>query len=626
MARRESWRPIGINDLEPAAWEALKYDGCVCVTAGPGSGKTEFLAQRAAYLLQTGAEHHRFRILAISFKRDAASNLADRVKRRCTFAQGARFDSVTFDAFAKSLIDRFISLIPEVWRPTPHYTIEFPTTRQITDFLYLAQGRAPTSWVGQVAGVRALDFQSKFLGAYPLPAAGMIPTSGAEFAISQWWTEYLRGKAESGVTFTMINRLAELLQRHNTQVALALRRTYPYVFVDEFQDTTYAQYDFLRSLFGSPGGPKITAVGDDKQRIMGWAGARDDAFNEFVREFDAERFHLSFNHRSSPALVALQHVVARQLEPTTRPAEAKAPALVAIDTAVIWTFSDSIKEAHYISRWISQDMLERALSPRDYALLVKQRADDFEEYLVESFARAGLTVRNEAREVNGFISIQDLLTEPMTRLVLAIAQLIVRPSSPEAWCYTTEVFERLSGVATDDDVRARRVHDALSRGLAVLKKRAEGLPLDEFSTEILTSSIFALIDFTAMGALYPEYRRRDYLEHVCGAIAAYLSECANASSSWSETVGRFEGADSVPLMTIHKSKGLEFDTVLCMGLDDASWWSYGKQRRESTSVFFVALSRAKQRIVYTFTRDNERVDISALYRLLTDAGVRELNL
>lgn len=48
------WRPVGVEDLEPTAWEALRSEGNTAVVAGPGAGKTEFLAQRAAYLLQTG--------------------------------------------------------------------------------------------------------------------------------------------------------------------------------------------------------------------------------------------------------------------------------------------------------------------------------------------------------------------------------------------------------------------------------------------------------------------------------------------------------------------------------------------------------------------------------------------
>ncbi len=74
----DDWRPRGIESLEPQGWRALRQVGCVCVVAGPGAGKTEFLAQRAVYLLETGACPPPYRVLAISFKSDAADNLAAR--------------------------------------------------------------------------------------------------------------------------------------------------------------------------------------------------------------------------------------------------------------------------------------------------------------------------------------------------------------------------------------------------------------------------------------------------------------------------------------------------------------------------------------------------------------------
>lgn len=78
-------------------------------------------------------------------------------------------------------------------------------------------------------------------------------------------------------------------------------------------------------------------------------------------------------------------------------------------------------------------------------------------------------------------------------------------------------------------------------------------------------------------------------------------------------------------MTIHKSKGLEFDTVIFVGLDDSSWWSYSAQNPEGMATFFVALSRAKQRAIFTYcsSRGNRR-KISELYQLLSDAGVPEI--
>src|SRR5207249_7525969 len=94
------------------------------VIAGPGAGKTELLAQRAAYLLETGECPASRRILAISFKRDAAKNLRERVKRRIGPQLARRFDSFTFDAFCKSLLDRFLNAVPSDFRPTRDYLID----------------------------------------------------------------------------------------------------------------------------------------------------------------------------------------------------------------------------------------------------------------------------------------------------------------------------------------------------------------------------------------------------------------------------------------------------------------------------------------------------------------------
>ena len=76
-----------------------------------------------------------FRILAISFKTDAADNLAARVRKRCPPELANRFTSLTFDAFTKILVDRFQPAIPADWRPTRPYDIAFPTYRQVTGFL-----------------------------------------------------------------------------------------------------------------------------------------------------------------------------------------------------------------------------------------------------------------------------------------------------------------------------------------------------------------------------------------------------------------------------------------------------------------------------------------------------------
>ncbi len=114
----------------------------------------------------------------------------------------------------------------------------------------------------------------------------------------------------------MINRLVEYVLRTNPVVRDALRATYPFVFLDEFQDTTAAQYDIVVSAF-DPATTRITTVGDDKQRIMGWAGAMPNGFEVFTQRFGARRVSLLSNWRSHEDLVAVQRRVAARIDATT---------------------------------------------------------------------------------------------------------------------------------------------------------------------------------------------------------------------------------------------------------------------------------------------------------------------
>ncbi len=125
MIRPEDWRPAGGMTLEPNAVRAVKELAAnVVVAAGPGAGKTELLAQRADFLLTTGACPYPQRILAISFKVDAARNLRERVRKRCGEQLAVRFDSFTFHAFAKRIIDNYRVLLTGKDALDPDYTID----------------------------------------------------------------------------------------------------------------------------------------------------------------------------------------------------------------------------------------------------------------------------------------------------------------------------------------------------------------------------------------------------------------------------------------------------------------------------------------------------------------------
>jgi superfamily I DNA/RNA helicase len=618
-----AWRPRGIADLEPNAWHVLRRQGNTCVVAGPGAGKTEFLAQRAAYLLEAGACFQPHRVLAISFKTDAAENLAARVRDRCARGQADRFISLTFDAFTKSLVDRFLPAIPTDRRPTKPYEIGFPKRRDIEDFLTRTRLAAPQPWQAEIAAFGPADFESKVIGGFRLPLQAIAPTTATEFAIERWWGELLKRPGRSFLTFIMLNRLAELLLRARPQIGRALHATYPFVFVDEFQDTTHAQYDFLLSAFGDPR-ITVTVVGDDKQRIMVWAGARTDAFERFERDLAAERVPLLFNFRSSPDLVRIQHIVAQALDAGAIETVAKAARQVDGDVAQVWTCPTAAGEAQHLARWLAQDMATRGMRPRNYAILVRQTADRFEERLAPALAAADLRLRNESRAL-GQTTLQDLLVDAYAEIALAILRLGAVRRAPDAWQVASDAVLRLRGADPDDELTCLRAEEELTIFLQSLRTAMAATPPSTASATVFADQVLAFVDALALARSFPEYATGNALAIAIEAFRLHLAASADGSPDWATCLDRFAGVDQVPLMTVHKSKGLEYDTIIFVGLDDAMWWSHSAGNPEGIATFFVALSRAKQRAIFTFCRERgQRRRVADLYALLTSAGVPEI--
>ncbi|MCG5076503.1 UvrD-helicase domain-containing protein [Paraburkholderia tagetis] len=623
LVRPEDWRPRGVSDLEPDAWRALQQAGSTCVVAGPGAGKTEFLAQRAVYLLETGLCPAPYRILAISFKSDAADNLAARVRKRCPPDLASRFTSLTFDAFTKGLVDRFQNAIPEPWRPTRPYDVAFPTRRQVDGFLDITRRHAPAHWRATIAGYLASTFESHLVGAYRLPLERLAPRSAEEFAINGWWTGQLGARPMSAITFVSLNRLAELLMRAGPHIRRALHLTYPFVFVDEFQDTTYAQYDFLLSAFGGAG-ISVTAVGDDKQRIMVWAGARTDAFERFAADFRAVRIPLLFNFRSSPDLVRIQHVVARALDRNAPQTMAQAARQVDGDVAQVWNSRTKDQEAEYLARWLVNDMAVRGRVPRDYVILVKQKSDDVEAELAPVLAQVGLRLRNESHTI-GRTTLQDLLSDEFARIALALIRLGASRRAPTAWQISSAALLTLRAVAPGDDLAEARTETELATFADALRADMANSAPSRANAVDFANRVLTFLDLAAVARAYAEYASGNLLAIMVEAFSQHLVASADGAADWSACADAFEGVGQIPLMTVHKSKGLEYDTIIFVGLDDQAWWSHTPGNPEGLATFFVALSRAKQRAIFAFCQERgQRRRVAELFQLLTDAGVPEI--
>lgn len=626
LARRVKpgdWTPIGVDELEANAMTVVRSTANRSVIAGPGAGKTELLAQRAAYLLQTGVSPAPERILAISFKRDAASNLGARVRKRCHRQHAGRFDSMTFDAFAKGLIDRFGQSLPDRWRPSPDYEVMFQNDRDYRDYLQQALGAPPKS-VGSYADIMALtakQFERAYLFGFPLPADGWPEPSPGQWAADRYWESSLRGGKKSYLSFPMIGRLAELLLRLNPMARDALRLTYSHLFMDEFQDTTQVQYDLVRAIFLGAD-TIVTAVGDNKQQIMRWAMAMDDPFAAFDADFKAKRTPLYNNYRSSPELVRIQHILAQALDAKSVKPVSKTTGTIKGNSCAIWDFSTPEREAERLAAFVASEMKAHDLGPREFVLLVRQKAGEYAAVLQPAFAAAGIPLRNEAGQA-GAIMLQELLAEEASELIICVLRLAMSARAGRHWTECQEALGALRGIGADDEVEHARFAMELDAYAKQLGRDYSMPPTTEVAARKLVDDVLGFVGRSRLVAVHPAYQQGEWLEKVLASAAIHLAQSATGTSDWTAVLDAYEGIHAIPLMTIHKSKGLEYHTVIFVGLDDGAWWSFAGDQVEATAGFFVAFTRAKQRVVFTYcARRGTRTKIATLYDLLAQAGVQ----
>ena len=617
------WQPLGITALEPGAWAALRHDGSTAVVAGPGAGKTEFLAQRAAFLLQTGRCPAPRRILAISYKRDSAANLARRVATRVPEHAG-RFVSLTFDAFTKGLVDRFRSALPPPWAINGHYEVALWNSREQKDFISNLAFAAPGQLRIDLYRLPGAKFLAEVVGDWTLPDSPADTASdAADFAVLSWWREHYLRPGTQYVDFVMLNRLAELLVRTRPQLRRALRMTYQYVFVDEFQDTTSAQLSFLTSVFS---GMTITAVGDRKQRIMGFAGALPDAFNRYIDRFGATVYSLTWNFRSSHGLVLLQHIIASRLDSTVAQAVSKAAPEDGHVPASLWTFSTADREAARIAEWIAQDIGSSDRTPADFALVARQKVADYEQRLSAALASHSISLRNDDAYF-GKLRLQELLKHELARLVLGVLRLAAKPRGlADVWLEVTGTLARIHGTVGDDDA-SRKTSDDLARFTRDLRAwLADATPADSDPAKVIARAA-AIVDINQLTGYLKSSHPGDDTTLILHSLAERLRHVLPSAPDWAQAFTDVEAADAVALLTIHRSKGLEYHTVFFLGLDDDQWWAHDRDVDESTSAFFVGLSRAAQRLIFTCTTTGARSGkIADFYQMLDEAGVPETHM
>lgn len=422
----------------------------------------------------------------------------------------------------------------------------------------------------------------------------------------------------------MIMMLAMYIIETNPYIKQALQMTYSFVFLDEFQDTTAIQYAFVKECFWNSG-TKVTSVGDNKQRIMVWAGAVKTIFNDFYRELNPKCIRLIMNHRSAPRLVALQKAMYESLK--EKATEVCASGNWAEDDGNIALFIADNEQLEAAA--VSKDILlkiSNGVEPHDICILCKQKPQDYASAIIEELEKHGVRARIET----GY---QDLIKEPIVDLFIKFMICADSRKHPNEWTFIEELLVELWGIS---GMRENDTFDEMQRKLSAVVNVVKKNIQQKLDTEQWHSTLNSIIDFFGIGnikAKFPAYKQGTYFMNVINQFESlFFEEYVAAHGVWNLAIENFRGDHSVPIMTIHKSKGLEYNAVYFIGLEDSAFWNFRNQPDEDRCTFFVALSRAKASVTFTFCKKRTGMKcpmqrhnaINEFFDLLQRPGIAEV--
>ncbi|HHK5987280.1 TPA: UvrD-helicase domain-containing protein [Neisseria subflava] len=527
MISSEQWLPADGLTLEPNAMKAAKeQEKCLALTAGPGAGKTEMLAQRADFLFRTGTCRYPKRILAISFKVDASTNLKERVKRRCGSELASRFDSYTFHAFAKRIIDRFRIVLTGDDALSENYSIG---NRKITG---------------------------------------------------------------TQITFNDLVPLAIEILKTSNIARNVIRQTYSDVFLDEFQDCTDLQYELIKLAFQGTSA-RLTAVGDTKQKIMGWAGALEGVFETFAQDFSAEPLNMYRNFRSKPRLLRLQNRIIQNLDPNSVMPEE----LLRGDEGeiLLCEFENDVEEAKSIVERISEWISNEKIPLHEIAILVSKQAESYAAVIMKNLEEKNIPYRNEQQ-------LQDISTEPITRLIIDYLLYFYGDREPQSWL---RLQEQILPFVDDKELEFSKHHylqDFIINQKKIIKKSESTSGRFTCWRQVM-SSFLEQLSIETITALSSDYESESRLREIVNSTTTKIQELLEKESDLIKVLKSFLDDQAIRIMTIHKSKGLEFHSVIMLAVEEETFWGDKDAER---CAFFVGVSRAKQRLLITNSKERQK--------------------
>ena len=600
MVKSDDWLPKGDIILENAALEAVKNINNCLVIAGPGAGKTELLAQKLDYLFSTNRCISPKKILALSFKTDAAANMKNRVKKRYGDEYASRFTSLTYSAFEKMILDQYINALPEEIRPARDYLVDDWDVIKAT---LIKNGI-------NVNGRRMSDIRKS--------VENTVLNDEANLKFKK---DLLKGTRNNKAVllYKQITKLATYIIYTNKYIRKALQMTYEFVFLDEFQDTTYDQYNLLKTCFlGST--CKLTAVGDNKQAIMRWAGANPDIFPDYKLDFKANEYQLLMNHRSVPKLIEFQKEVHQILNSNHSSIQTNNYPEFQEGEITLFEFENESLESELIANDI-ESKIQGGIRPSEICILAKQKVDDYSLKLITTLSSKGIKARIE----NEY---QELLKDPTCNLLLDLISCSQGKRDPLIWENISNFYGNINGIdeLTDELILAKSYKEIDTIVSDITYLISNVIPNEESMLKLI-DCIIEKIDEKRIISTFSTYNGKSDLDIIVKNFSNLLyKEYSQTQGEWLDIVSSFKGETSIPIMTIHKSKGLEYEAVYFLGLEDSAFWSFNDEPEENKSAFFVALSRAKSHLIFTYCKlrnnspQNNR-NINEIYSLLAQSNL-----
>jgi len=227
-------------------------------------------------------------------------------------------------------------------------------------------------------------------------------------------------------------------------------------------------------------------------------------------------------------------------------------------------------------------------------VLISKQLDLYADHLMAALAARGIPFRNEQQ-------MQEITVEPAARLIVDYLSCLYGQREPKAWI---RLMNQLVPFADEDiQLSARKNLDSL-----IKQQRKEivaaNLVVGPFSGWWeFVKTFLKQISIETLMALSPDYETRDRLNEVIRSTKKRIEELLNLEPNLPKALERFSDDQAVRILTIHKSKGLEFDSVIIMAVEDEIF--FGNQA-ENRCAYFVGVSRAKKRLVLTHADHRER--------------------